>query len=144
MPVGIEQHIGDLLNADLHPMDFIAISNFFRGTTNFNTLGAEQKRILDSFHMLDSKLSAEMITKQSTLLNMLHRQRILTDHQLREVQQIDESFSVLFRNKKYTDGLTKISRTTSLILSKHGNGAYGITASMRCTSTSATRITSPR
>ncbi len=83
MPVGIEQHIGDLLNSDLHPMDFIAISNFFRGTINFNSLGAEQKRILDSFHMLDSRVSAEMITKHTTLLNMFHRQKILSDHQLR-------------------------------------------------------------
>jgi hypothetical protein len=136
MPVGIEQHIGDLLNSDLHPQDFIAISNFFRGTTNFNSLGAEQKRILDSFHMLDSRLSAEMITKQTTLLSMLHRERILSDHQLREVQQIDQSFSVLFRNKKYRNGRFDQNFT------KHTNAGYGITVLMRLTSTSAIRTTS--
>ena len=104
MPVGIEQHIGDLLNSNLRPQDYHAISDFFKGHRNFNTLASEQKRVLDSFHLMDSQLSAEMINKQSTLLNMLNRERVLTDAQLREVQQVNQSFSVLFRNKKYRNG----------------------------------------
>ena len=104
MPVGIEQHIGDLLNADLGTQDYLAISNFFKGITNFNTLSLEQRRVLDSFHLMDSQLSNELITKQATLLNMLHRERVLTDSQLREVQQMGQSFSFMYRDKKYQNG----------------------------------------
>ena len=104
MPVGIEQHIGDLLNANLGQQDYLAISNFFKGNTNFNRLSLEQRRILDSFHLMDSQLSNELITKQATLLNMLHRDKVLTDSQLREVQQVDQSFSFMFRDKKYRNG----------------------------------------
>ena len=104
MPVGIEQHIGDLLNSNLRPQDYHALADFFKGHRNFNTLGLEQKRILDSFHLMDSQLSAELINKQSTLLNMLHREHVLTDGQLREVQQANESFSVMFRDSKYRNG----------------------------------------
>ena len=54
MPVGIEQHIGDLLNADLGSQDYLAISNFFKGSTNFNRLSLEQRRIMDSFHLVEA------------------------------------------------------------------------------------------